>query len=83
MKSPLKVEWRKTSHAYIIDGYVGQVCCFQIHREAKTRLVLICELPHVADGMYGRLVVNCKTPQEAAQRAQATLDSWTKRFHHA
>lgn len=79
----MKIQWRKTSDPNFIDGYVGKVCCFQVHREMRTKLTLICDLPHIQDDMYGRLVVNCTSPKEATRYAQTTLDSWLERFHHA
>ena len=79
----VKIDWRR-NHRIVLDGYVGQVLCFYMHLDpVKTKngpTTLICDLPHVTDQHYGRLVTEHDNPKAAARAAQATLEHWIRRF---
>lgn len=75
----MKIAWLKDAPS-VLGGYVGKVKCFEITKENDNQYELICELPHVADNIYGRLITHHNSAKQASKEAQRQLRHWFERL---
>jgi len=78
----MKISWKREAPG-VAGGYVGKIRCFELIKQPNQSVELVCELPHVRDTLYGRLITHHASADEASKAALVTLSTWLRRLKDA